>query len=68
MSDTKFLVPLFISIAAVVFAVLGIADRKIANAIKSEQVAPAIPSAHQHLKCDTIIRSNDTIFMFSKSK
>jgi hypothetical protein len=66
MSDT-FKVTLAISLC--IFIILTITDFKIARAIKSASIMPTqIAPAPAHQKCDTIIRSGDTIFMYIKNK
>jgi hypothetical protein len=66
MSDTF---KVMLAIALSVFVTLTVTDFKIARAIKSASVMPTQPApAPSHQKCDTIIRSGDTIFMYIKNK
>ncbi len=66
MSDTY---KIILAIALSVFVTLTITDFKIARAIKSASIIPTQSApALTHQKCDTIIRSGDTIFMYIKNK
>jgi len=66
MSDTY---KIILAIALSVFVTLTVTDFKIARAIKSASVIPTQSApAPAHQKCDTIIRSGDTIFMYIKNK
>ena len=67
MSENKFI---YIALAVTLFVALTLTDFKIARAIKAAQVAPAsaTPAAQPQVKCDTIIRTGDTIFMYIKNK
>lgn len=61
---------MFVALAITTFFVLTLTDFKIARAIKAAQIVPAsaMPVVQPQVKCDTIIRTGDTIFMYIKNK